>query len=57
MLTIDGQQGFPLKSGDRVEIRRADKTAKFVKLSGRAFFEILHSRLKMPQVWGGAHEG
>ena len=56
MLTIDGQQGFPLESGDRVEIKRAEHTAKFVKLSGRDFFEILHSRLKMPPVWGGANE-
>ena len=29
--------GFPLQSGDRVEIKRAEHTAKFVKLSGRDF--------------------
>ncbi|HHY09708.1 MAG TPA: NAD(+)/NADH kinase [Firmicutes bacterium] len=49
MLTIDGQQGFPMKSGDRVYIKKAPKPALFVKLSGRGFFQVLHTRLKMPK--------
>src|SRR5690554_1186244 len=56
MLTIDGQHGFPLQSGDCVTISRADQPALFVKLSGRSFFQVLHSRLKMPQSWGGIRE-
>ncbi|MDI9484530.1 MAG: NAD(+)/NADH kinase [Bacillota bacterium] len=56
MLTIDGQHGFPLQSGDCVTISRADQPALFVKLSGRGFFQVLHSRLKMPQSWGGIRE-
>lgn len=56
MLTIDGQQGFPLQTGDQVTIRKAKRSAIFVKLSGRGFFQVLHSRLKMPQTWGGIHE-
>lgn len=56
MLTIDGQHGFPLQSGDCVTINRADQPALFVKLSGRGFFQVLHSRLKMPQSWGGILE-
>ena len=56
MFTIDGQHGFPLRAGDRVTIQRAEKPALFVKLSGRGFFQVLHSRLKMPQSWGGNHE-
>lgn len=56
MLTIDGQQGFPLQTGDQVTIRKAEQSAIFVKLSGRGFFQVLHSRLEMPQTWGGIHE-
>lgn len=56
MLTIDGQHGFPLETGDKVSIKRAKNSAQFVKLSGRGFFQVLHSRLKMPQTWGGIHE-
>ena len=55
MFTIDGQHGFPTAAGDRVTIQRAEKPALFVKLSGRVF-QVLHSRLKMPQSWGGNHE-
>lgn len=56
MFTIDGQHGFPLKAGDCVTINRAENPSVFVKLSGRGFFQVLHSRLKMPQTWGGNHE-
>lgn len=56
MLTIDGQHGFPLQTGDQVTIKRAKNPALFVKLSGRGFFQVLHSRLRMPQTWGDIHE-
>lgn len=56
MFTIDGQYGVPLRTGDHVTIRKAEKPALFVKLSGRGFFQVLHSRMKMPQTWGGIHE-
>ncbi len=56
MFTIDGQYGFPLKKGDQVIIKKAEKSALFVKLGERDFFQVLHSRLKMPQSWGGIHE-
>lgn len=56
MFTIDGQYGFPLQTGDQVTIKKASKPALFVKLSGRDFFQVLHTRLKMPQTWGGIHE-
>lgn len=46
MLTIDGQAGFPLQSGDQVEVTKADVKARFVKLQERNFFTILNSRLK-----------
>jgi NAD+ kinase len=56
MFTIDGQYGFPLQTGDQVTMNKAGKPALFVKISGRGFFQVLHSRLKMPQTWGGIHE-
>lgn len=49
MLTIDGQEGIPLTAGDVVEVVRAQTKAKFVKVSGRGFFEILNSRLREPR--------
>ncbi|HHU60912.1 MAG: NAD(+)/NADH kinase [Bacillota bacterium] len=56
MFTIDGQYGVPLRTGDQVTIKKAEKPALFVKISGRGFFQVLHSRMKMPQTWGGIHE-
>lgn len=46
MLTIDGQVGFPLQSGDCIETSQANVKAKFVKLQGRDFFSILNNRFK-----------
>lgn len=56
MFTIDGQYGFPLQTGDQVTIEKAAKPALLAKLGGRDFFQVLHSRLKMPQTWGGRRE-
>jgi NAD+ kinase len=50
MLTVDGQLGFRLRSGDAIEVRKSPVYAHFIKLKGHNFFEILHSRMKMPQV-------
>ncbi len=50
MLTVDGQLGFRLQSHDRVTMQQSPVKAKFVKLRGRNFFQILHERLKTPQV-------
>lgn len=49
MLTIDGQEGFPLQPRDTVEVVQAQTKAKFVKVSGRGFFEILNTRLREPR--------
>ncbi|HHW72268.1 MAG TPA: NAD(+)/NADH kinase [Firmicutes bacterium] len=56
MLTIDGYDGFPLMTGDTVTIKRAEQRALFVRLGDRGFFQVLHSRLKMPQMGGGIRE-
>lgn len=46
MLTLDGQHGFFLQPGDEVLVQRADATAKFIKLKGRSFFEVLRAKLR-----------
>jgi NAD+ kinase len=49
MLTADGQTGMPLMAGDRVFIRRGDKTFNTVVAKDRDYFEILRTKLK----WSG----
>ena len=46
MLTVDGQHGVRLRTGDRVKVQRAPFKAKFLKLTSRNFFNILWSKLK-----------
>lgn len=46
MLTMDGQYGFHLQKGDRVEIRRAAVVAKFLKINRRSFYEVLRAKFK-----------
>jgi len=47
-LTMDGQEGVPLKVQDKVEIRKADFKTRFLLLHKRNYFEILRTKLK----WG-----
>jgi NAD+ kinase len=47
-LTLDGQEGFPLKVNDKVRIRKADYKTKFLVLHNRDYFRILRTKLK----WG-----
>ncbi|MHB8985488.1 MAG: NAD(+)/NADH kinase, partial [Eubacteriales bacterium] len=46
MLTMDGQHGFSLKEDDLVVINRAPDKARFLRLKGRNFFEVLRKKLK-----------
>ncbi|MBI4160892.1 MAG: NAD(+)/NADH kinase [Acidobacteria bacterium] len=48
-LTLDGQVGFPLHSGDRVEVRRSRHTIRLVRVPGKPYFDVLRRKLK----WGG----
>lgn len=48
MLTVDGQMGFEMKCSDKVDIRRADFSARIVYWNPMSFYEKLHSRLR----WG-----
>lgn len=47
-LTLDGQEGFPLRVKDKLKMKKADYKAKFVRLHDRDYFQILRTKLK----WG-----
>ncbi|MFW6124811.1 MAG: NAD(+)/NADH kinase [Pirellulales bacterium] len=48
-LVIDGQVKLPLRSGDRVQIRRAPVSFQLAKVPGRSYYRTLHQKLG----WGG----
>jgi NAD+ kinase len=45
MLVIDGQVQIPLRSGDRVTIRRAKTPFPMVRLPGHSFYRTLRDKL------------
>jgi NAD+ kinase len=49
MLTSDGQTGMPLIAGDRVKIKKSEKTFNTICAKDRDYFEILRTKLK----WSG----
>jgi NAD+ kinase len=49
-LTIDGQEGFPLESGDRVRVVRSPHRARLVHCASQDFFDILRRKMG----WGGS---
>jgi NAD+ kinase len=49
MLTIDGQETFRLRSGDRIRISGAPRKARIHVSAGFAFYELLRSKL----AWSG----
>jgi NAD+ kinase len=48
MVTVDGQLGVHLESGDKVEVGKADFMAKLVQLEPQSFYTKLQRRLR----WG-----
>jgi NAD+ kinase len=46
VLTFDGQFGVPLSAGDRVEVSRAPRVLRIVRLSTRTHFDMLREKLK-----------
>lgn len=48
-LTLDGQEGIPLNSAERVRIRRSGDTVALVRNPARSYFDVLRAKLK----WGG----
>ena len=47
-LTVDGQVGFPLEKGDRVECGKSSSQVQLFRQSDRTFFDVLRQKLK----WG-----
>jgi NAD+ kinase len=49
-LTLDGQKGIPMQSGDRMRLARAHERLKLIQPPRKSYFDILRSKLK----WGEA---
>ena len=49
-LTLDGQKGVQMQTGDRVRISRAEERLKLIQPKRKSYFEILRNKLK----WGEA---
>ena len=47
-LTVDGQTGVELESGDRVVCRRSQHQVRLFRMTKRTFFDVLRAKLK----WG-----
>jgi NAD+ kinase len=47
-VTYDGQSGYPVRRGDMIKVRKADRTLRLVKAPARSYFELLREKLK----WG-----
>jgi NAD+ kinase len=47
-VTYDGQSGYPVKPGDVIRVKKADRTLRLVKAPARTYFELLREKLK----WG-----
>jgi len=47
-ITYDGQEGYPLRAGDVVRVRRAERKLRLVKAPARSYFQLLREKLN----WG-----
>jgi NAD+ kinase len=47
-LTLDGQEGLPLREHDRVCVRKSDQTVLLVQSPNKNYFDVLRNKLK----WG-----
>lgn len=45
MVTVDGQEGYEIRGGDIVEIRKAESTVKLIRINPRDFFSILRKKI------------
>lgn len=46
--TFDGQFGLPLRAGQEVQVRRAERPLRLIRASSRGYFQVLQEKLK----WG-----
>lgn len=49
-LTLDGQKGVQMQTGDKVRILREQERLKLIQPPQKTYFEILHSKLKWGEV-------
>ncbi len=47
-VTYDGQSGYPLRAGDAITVKKAERRLRLVKAPARTYFELLREKLK----WG-----
>ena len=47
-VTLDGQIGYPVLTGETVVVDEHPSPVKLVRVSGRSFFEVLRRKLR----WG-----
>ena len=51
-ITLDGQTGYSIKSGDILEAKKADTPVKLIQAPGKNYYQLLRKKLH----WGGAAE-
>lgn len=45
MVTIDGQEGYEIRGGDYMKVRKSKHTIKLVRINSRNFFNILRAKI------------
>lgn len=45
MVTIDGQEGYSVKGGDAIEVKKSEHSVKVVRIYSRNFFNILRTKI------------
>lgn len=51
-ITLDGQKGCPMKSGDILEVKKSEIPVKLVQARGKNYYQMLRKKLN----WGGTTE-
>ena len=51
-ITLDGQTGYTIKSGDILEAKKADIPVKLIQTPGKNYYQLLRKKLQ----WGGTAE-
>ena len=51
-ITLDGQTGYTMKSGDILEAKKAETPVKLVQAPGKDYYQLLRKKLH----WGGTTE-
>lgn len=45
MVTVDGQEGYEIRGGDMVEVKRSIHTVKLIRIHSRNFFNVLRKKI------------